>query len=117
MKQWLGILLLVSSVSSAATLEDVNILDIKQGPQNVELKLQSKVGASDSYFYVDIVKEDSESFEKMAQVLNKLTHKGRYRLDLEIPSFSASPNGSYYRSERVRFVGAAGRPKKSSKVK
>lgn len=104
MKKWISILLLLSSVSSAATIEDVRILDIKQGPANVELKLQSKAGAPGSYFYVDIVKEDAGSFEKLTHVITKLTRKESYRLDLEIPSFSASPNGSYYRGDRVVFT-------------
>ncbi len=91
----------------AAKLEDVVILDITHKKDNFELKLQTKNGPKDSYFFVDIVKSDANSFGKLAIVLKKLKKRDDFKLTLEIPSFSVSPSGSYYRSESVTFSGSA----------
>jgi hypothetical protein len=101
--------LIFSKVSFAARLEDIKILSVKPGQENFELKLQSKDAPKDSYFYIDIVKSDPDSFEKMAHLIKKIMKRDQYKLDLEIPSFSASPNGSFYRSEGIQFFGTADR--------
>lgn len=100
------VLLTINSVS-AAKLDDVTILDIKQVSDNFELKLQIKNGPKDSHFFVDIVKKDENAFSKLAIVLKKLKMKNDFKLNLEIPSFSASPSGSYYRSNDIKFLGTA----------
>lgn len=110
MKKLILALYFISSIASAARLEDVKILNIMPGQENFELKLQVKDGPKDSYFYVDIVKSDPESFEKMVLVTKKLTRRDKYKLDLDIPSFSASPNGSYYKSEGIGFYGPTREP-------
>ncbi|HEY1078733.1 MAG TPA: hypothetical protein VGE46_01500 [Bdellovibrio sp.] len=122
MKKLILSLLLISNVSLAETVTNVRVLDMKQGPESVELKLQSKEGRPNSYFFVNIVKSDAGSFEKLSHVLNKMAFKDNYRLDLDIISFSDTPNGSYYQSDRVRFLGSAERepnsvtkPKKTKK--
>jgi len=102
-------LLLISSAASAALLEDVKILSINPRADYFEMKLQLRDGPPGSYFYVDIVKSDPHSFEKLVQVIHKLTKRDRYKLDLEIRSFSAFPSGSYYRSNDVIFNGSADR--------
>jgi len=102
-------LYLISSIASAARLEDVKILNVMPGRDNFELKLQTKDGPKDSYFYVDITKSDPDSFEKLVYVIKKLMRRDKYKLDLDIPSFSASPSGSYYKSEGLTFYGPAGR--------
>lgn len=55
---------LMANTGWAAKLEDVNILKISPEKDNFELKLQVKDGPKDSYFFVDIVKSDVDSFEK-----------------------------------------------------
>ena len=110
MKKLILALYCLSSTTMAARLEDVKILNVTPGQENFELKLQTKDGPKDSYFYVDIVKSDPESFEKLVQVIKKLTRQDKYKLDLDIQSFSASPNGSYYRSEGLIFSGPTREP-------
>lgn len=108
----------ISSVASAAILEDVRILNVKSGRDNIELKLQTKDGAKDSYFYVDIVNNDAGSFEKLAHVIKKLMLRDKYKLDLSIPSFSAFPSGSYYKSEGITFYGLSdGKPDAVNSIK
>ncbi|MNK12018.1 hypothetical protein D3C87_300740 [compost metagenome] len=98
-------LCLVSSFASAAQLEDVKILSATPQEQSLKLKLQTKGGSKDSYFFVDIMKNDTESFNKLVHVINKMANKERYKLNIDIPSFSASPSGSYYRSNGLTFSG------------
>lgn len=96
-------LLFLSSFASAERLENVKILDVKPGDSNVKLKMQMGNGAPESYFFIDITKNDPESFEKMILVFKKMLKKDQLRLDLNIPSFSASPSGSYYKSNDITF--------------
>jgi hypothetical protein len=98
---------LFSNFVFAARLEDVRILKITPGRDNFELKLQTKNGPVDSYFVLDVMKSDPESFEKLVHIIKKVAYKDRYKLDLDIPSFSASPSGSYYRSEGITFSGVS----------
>lgn len=105
-----------SILSNAARLEDVRILSVKPGRDNFELKLQVKEGPSGSYFYLDIVKNDPESFEKMVHVVKKLMNRDKYKLDLDIPSFSVSPSGSYYKSEGIVFYGPTEREPNAAKA-
>lgn len=100
-------LALLMTNANAANLDNVKILDIKQEKENFSLKLQDSSGAKDSYFFVDIVPEDKEAFAKLALVLKKIKLKEKFKLALVIPSFSASPSGSYYRSNGVMFKGSA----------
>ncbi|NUN05104.1 MAG: hypothetical protein HUU57_05010 [Bdellovibrio sp.] len=98
-------LLLFANTSLAATVNDVRVLEVKQGPESIELKLQSKDSRPGSYFFVNVLKTDAEAFTKLGHALSKMALKNNYRLDLDIVSFSDSPNGSYYASDRVRFIG------------
>lgn len=116
MKKTILALLFISSISYGARVEDVQILEIKNGPTNTELKLHSRTGEPGSYFYVDIVKEDTESFEKLSHIVNKLAYRNNYRLDLDIISFSARPSGGYYRSDSVTFIGKSDREPNSVKT-
>ncbi len=109
MKKAILVLFFISSISSAARLEDVKILEFASGQDSFELKLKTKDGAANSYFFVDIVKTDPNSFEKLVHVINKLSQRDSYKLDLNIISFSPSPSGSYYSSESVIFSGPANR--------
>ena len=103
MKSLVLLLIFLPSVALAERLEDIRLLDTKPGPNNVELKLQAKRGPPGSFFFLDITKNDPDSFDKLIHVINKIMGREKYRLDLNIPSFSVSPNGSYYRSEGIDF--------------
>ena len=96
-----------TSIASATTLEDVKILGVTVVNDSILLRLQAKRAPNDSYFFLDIVKSDSDSFEKLGHIINKLTYFDKYKLDLNIQSFSAEPSGSYYRSEGINFYGSA----------
>lgn len=104
-KIFLFMLLLVSNSALAAKLEDVKVLEASSTKDGVELKLQSKGGAKDSYFVLNVTKSDRDAFDKLALVIKKLKKGNDFRLGLDIPSFSAFPSGSYYRSEDVVFSG------------
>jgi len=109
MKKALKIIFFCLTINTAlaAKVEDVHVLDFKQGKDAFELKLHAKNGPKDSYFLVDIVKNDKSAFEKIALVLKKIKKKDDFKLDLDIISFSMSPSGSYYLSENVTFLGSA----------
>jgi hypothetical protein len=100
----LFLFLFLPAIACAANVEDVRILNAASGRDNLKLQVQPKSGSS--YFFVDIMSSDPEAFEKVGAVVKKLLRGDRYRLDLSIPNFSASPSGSYYRSEDIRFSGA-----------
>jgi len=115
-KLFLGALL-ISSISFGAQLEDVKILNVVPKQNSFELTLQTKDGPKDSYFLVDISKNDPDSFEKLAQVIKKLVQKDKYKLNLDVISFSDSPSGSYYQSDRVTFYETVDRLPNSLKKK
>lgn len=98
---------LAVGLAHAKQVEDVKILDLKFIKNSYELKLQIKDGTIDSYFFVLIVKEDENAFNKLAMVLKKMKMKDAFKLNLNIASFSPSPSGSSYHSERVTFIGSA----------
>lgn len=105
MKHLIFAILLVANCASAGVLNDVQILKVTPGNGTLELTLQLKDGPEDSYFLVDMMKDDPDIFEKMSEVIKKLANKDSYILNLNIISFSASPSGSYYRSYSVAFSG------------
>lgn len=98
-------LFLMANTASAARVVDVSIISITPAKDTFELKLHASQGPKDSYFIVDIVKSDPASFDKLGIVIKKLEQGDDYKLDLDIPSFSMQPSGSFYRSEYVRFFG------------
>jgi hypothetical protein len=102
------LLVLMARPVFAAQVDDVLILDTKSTQDGIELKLREKASPKDSYFYVNIVKEDKESFDKLGLVIKKLQKGRSFKLNLDIPSFSRSPSGSSYRSEYVTFSGSGG---------
>ena len=107
MKKLLKIIIVCLSINSAMAekLEDVSILDIKHVDDAFELKLHAKNGPKDSFFFLAIVKKDEQAFSKLAIVFKKLKNKNDFKLSINIPSFSMSPNGSYYRSNDITFFG------------
>ena len=105
MKTMIVFLCLIAHSAFAASLEDVRILETAPGKDSLELKLQTKDGPKDSYFFVSIEKSDRAYSEKLALTDKKLKLGNEFKLDLDIPSFSAFPSGSFYRSEDVRFSG------------
>ena len=109
MKSLIKIIIFCLSISTAiaSKLEDVTILEIKQADDKFELKLHSKNGPKDSFFFVAIDKKDEKAFEKMALTLKKLKMKDNFKLGLDIPSFSMVPSGSFYRSNDITFLGTA----------
>lgn len=98
------IALLASPGAFAATLENVSILNVKLEKDHVVLKVHVSNGAERNFFYVDVLKSDPDSFEKLSLVIKKQLADDSFKLDLDIPNFSPSPNGSYYRSESVTFI-------------
>lgn len=109
MTMLLKLIILCFSISTAfgATLEDVRVLDLRQGKGMFEVKLQTKHASEDHHFYVEIVQEDEKAFEKLALVLKKMKQKGNFKLNLNIISFSDLLSGSSYRSDSVKFSGSA----------
>lgn len=109
MEKFLTIIILLFAINTAnaAKIDDAKVLDIKYVKDSFEVKLQVANAPKDSYFLVDIGKSDSDSFDKLALVLKKLKKPSEFKLSLDIPSFSLSPSGSYYRSESVTFSGTA----------
>jgi hypothetical protein len=101
MKSLFLLVLMNACVASAANLEDLTILDIKPGQSHLKLKLRSKDMPEDSYFFLDIVQSDPDSFGKMMLIIEKLARGDSYRLGANVKSFSDSPSGSYYKSEGV----------------
>lgn len=93
-----------SSVSFAASLEDVEVLKYDVAPDRLSLTLQVQNADPSSFFYVDITKSDPIAFEKTMLVLQKISQKDSFVLSLNIPSFSLTPSGSYYKSESVTFI-------------
>ena len=98
---------LAIGTAHADKVEDVSVQDLKYGKNSFEVKLQIKGAKKDQYFLVDIVKEDEKALEKVALVLKKMKLKNSFKLNLNIPSFSPSPSGSYYRSNDVTIEGSA----------
>lgn len=105
MKVFKLVLILSLSISSAfaALVEDVTVLDLKKGKESFEVKLQVKGGEKNSFFTVDITRDDEKSFDKLDLVLKKMKKSESFKLNLNIPSFSAKPSGSYYKSEGISF--------------
>ena len=109
MKRIFSVVIFCLTINSgfASTLEDVSLLDVKHVKNNFELKLQVKNAPANSYFTVALVETDKEAFNKLALVLKKMKLKKNFKLNLNIPSFSATPSGSYYKSDSVTFMGTA----------
>jgi len=102
----------------AARLEDVRVLNVQSGSEDsLELTLTVFNSPANSFFNVDIVKNDPEAFEKLGHIIKKMVKKNKYILDLEIPNFSVVPNGSYYKSIGVTFYGASEREPSAEKNK
>ncbi|MBT7409891.1 MAG: hypothetical protein HN826_09340 [Methylococcales bacterium] len=101
----LVILLLIATASFAEKLEDVEVLNSKQSKNGITLKLQAIKEGKESFFYVDVTKDDRNSFEKLHFVIQKLKNGAKFKLNLNIKSFSFFPSGSYYRSQSVGFSG------------
>ncbi len=106
MKTIFAVLLFCLSTAqvSAAKIEDVVLIESVEKKDETVLKLRIR-SAPDSYFYVKIVADDPQAAEKLALVNKKIDQDESFKLDLEIPSFSPSPNGSKYRSSYVKFSG------------
>lgn len=98
-------LILISTLTFAKQLDNVNVLDITQDEDKFVLKLQDSEIGGTSFFIVEINKSDKESFVKLDYLIKKIKNKENYKLNLEIPSFSAYPSGSFYKSENVKFSG------------
>lgn len=109
MKIWLAAIFLISSMAHAARLENVKVLNVEYGRDSVEVKMQLAGAAANSYFLISIMKTDPDSFEKLGHVQKKVGLKDKYRLDLNIPSFSPDPPGSHYRSPDITFFGGENR--------
>lgn len=99
----LAFILGTMNMAFSAELKDVKILNTSLSKSGIELKLQINDAPRDSFFYVDIVKTDKDAFKKIAHVMQKLEKRSAYKLNLKIVSFSASPSGSFYRSNDVVF--------------
>jgi hypothetical protein len=107
MKIFMAILLfcLSSAPVSAATIEDVVLIETLEKKGEVVLKLRVRSAPDDSYFFVVLDPQDPQLEEKTALVNKKTDDKDDFQLDLMIPSFSPHPSGSKYRSKYVKFRG------------
>lgn len=107
MKKIFMTLMLCLSINTAHAekLEDVSVLDISYTKDSFQVKMQESKDSKDSFFYVDIVKSDKDSFKKIALVLKKFKERDNFKLTLDIRSFSNSPSGSNYKSDNVTFKG------------
>ncbi len=103
-------LVLLAGSVQAANLNDVALLSLKPKKESFELKLRVKEAKENSYFLVEIGKDDEHALEKLSLVLKKLHLKNSFKLNLTIPSFSVSPSGSYYKSNYVQFSGSSEEP-------
>ena len=101
------LLSLAIGTAHAAKVEDVKVLDVRYKKDNFVVKLQTKDGKKDSYFIVDIVREDPNAFEKLGHMIQKTKRPELYKVDLDIPSFSAHPSGAYYKSTSVKVSGGS----------
>lgn len=106
MKKLFLLFLFIANVASAAKLDDVEVLSVTTGKDSHEIKLHTKQGPPGSYFFVKIAKSDAELFSKLGHVIKKLEKGKKYKLSLNIVSFSMSPSGSSYPSEDVEFSGS-----------
>jgi len=100
-------LLLMAQTALAAKLEDVAVLDVKLAKEGFELKLRDLKRAPEGHFMVKLSRDDKEAFEKLALVMKKVHQGEKFKLMLNIASFSAKPAGSEYRSNYVKFEGTA----------
>jgi hypothetical protein len=103
--------LFLSLSAEAAKLENVKVLGLAAGTENIKVKLHAPSAPKNSWFFVDVMRDDPEAFSKLSLLLHKLTDKDNFTLDLEIDSFTPSPSGSYYRSPDVRFSSREGKVK------
>ncbi|WP_413578702.1 hypothetical protein ACLVWU_09255 [Bdellovibrio sp. HCB290] len=110
MNTWIFALSLITTPAIAAQVNDIKVLEVKHHPESLELKLGTKHNGKSTHFTVDIPKTDPENFEKMSAVIQKLSQGDAYTLNLDIPSFSAFPSGSYYKSPGIKFLGSDGKP-------
>lgn len=99
-------LLFALSTAHAAKIEDVRVLSMKYEKSAIVVKLQLKNVKDHSFFTVQIDREDEKALEKVALVLKKVKEKDKFRLSLDIVSFSPQ-SGSFYRSQYVTFHGSA----------
>lgn len=90
-------------MATAAKLEGVTILESKPERESFKLRVRAKDGPMNSYFFVNITKGDPQAFEKLLKVVTKSMKRNKFQLDLDIPSFSISSNGSYYKSDDITF--------------
>lgn len=99
-------MILFAGSIQAATLNDVVLLSLTPKKESFELKLRVKDAKENSYFLVEIGKDDEQALKKLSMVLKKIHLKNSFKLNLTIPSFSVSPPGSYYKSNYVDFTGS-----------
>ncbi|QLY26897.1 hypothetical protein HW988_07855 [Bdellovibrio sp. KM01] len=111
----LALFFMSGATASAAQVNNVSLLDIKYSQDKYELKLGANFEGKDTMFFVQIPKSDPDSFEKLSYVIKKLAQGDGYKLNLDIRSFTASPSGSFYRSQDVKFSGAGDREPSSPK--
>lgn len=109
----LNFLLLLPFLASAELLKDVAVLELIPKQRILEVKLQIKGGGTKSYFTIGLEDSDPKAFEKSLLILEKMKLKDKFTLNLDIPSFSASPSGSYYKSIGIQFSSSLAAQKKA----
>ena len=97
--------LLIIRPAQAVILTDVEVLEIKSTEAGEEVKLTDHKETPGGYFFVLLDKKDSALLAKSALIKKKQLLKNKFKLTLEIDSFSATPSGSSYKSSYVEFKG------------
>ena len=97
----LVILLLIATASFAEKLEDVEVLNSKQSKNGITLKLQAIKEGKESFFYVDVTKDDRNSFEKLHFVIQKLKNES-FPIIIIVLRFSV--NISFIESSVLNFM-------------
>lgn len=117
MRKLILTIFLLSHFAEAARLQDINIMDIESKQNSFLLKLQPQGASNESFFFLEISQSDPRSYDKLSHIVKKILYKDEYKFDLNIPSFSEYPSGSYYRSEGVTFYRTLDREPNSTKAK
>ncbi len=95
---------LVSVSAQAARIEDIEVLEVvNEDPAEFQFKVRSKQGDAGLFFYIGFDKSKKDCLDKMTVVLMKMAKHQEFKIDVDIPSFSPYPAGSYYSCADIQF--------------
>ena len=95
---------LVAVSAHAARIQDIEVLEVvSEDPAEFQFKVRSKRAHADLFFFLGFDKSNRACLDKMTVLLLKMAKPKDHKIDLEIPSFSPYPAGSYYSCTDVQF--------------